>query len=473
MKKITQLFTLLTLAFAFSINAQENCANAVAVTSGVTNTTTINNDGIQDAEMTLGGGFDAAWYTFTAPGAGSIDIESCLGGADTVLYVGTGTCGSLTSIAAVDDACDEGAGLGYAAALYDISVTNGTTYYIEWGDWYEDGPFDWTLTFTPAASCEVPSNVTADFLTDVQLDFSWSVPIAGTPVSYDWEIQPDGVAQGTPGALAGANTTSLSASSGAVLSAGTAYDLYIRTNCTAGSSVYLQLDFTTNAVPPPANDNACNAQPIIVSSAPATYSNEGATTETDEPGGNCWFIPNDISHSVWFEFTTQVADDITVSLDFAGGSLGDTQLAVYSGDCSNLAGLTEVGCDDDSGLGLLSTVTMANLAAGTYLVQVEGYNLDVGTFDIEITATNVLSVENLESNTEFTYYPNPVKNSLNFQAQNNIEDVTVYNLLGQEVLKVTPNDTIGMVDMSALTTGTYIAAVTINNVRKTIRVIKQ
>ncbi len=73
----------------------------------------------------------------------------------------------------------------------------------------------------------------------------------------------------------------------------------------------------------------------------------------------------------------------------------------------------------------------------------------------------------------FTFYPNPVKNTLTLNAQNIIEQVAMYNMLGQEVLRATPNTVDSDLDMSNLQTGTYFVKVTIGNVTKTIRVIKQ
>ncbi|MEH6536259.1 MAG: T9SS type A sorting domain-containing protein [Psychroserpens sp.] len=78
-----------------------------------------------------------------------------------------------------------------------------------------------------------------------------------------------------------------------------------------------------------------------------------------------------------------------------------------------------------------------------------------------------------ESLNSFTYYPNPVKDSLVLKSQSNVQSVTVYNVLGQEVLSVSPNTTNTLVDMSQLTTGAYFAKVTINDVTETVRIIKQ
>jgi len=77
------------------------------------------------------------------------------------------------------------------------------------------------------------------------------------------------------------------------------------------------------------------------------------------------------------------------------------------------------------------------------------------------------------NNSGFTYYPNPVKNVLNLSYAQNISDVAVFNLLGQQVITKTVNSNSGQVDMSGLAAGTYMVKVTADNQVKTIKVIKE
>ena len=73
---------------------------------------------------------------------------------------------------------------------------------------------------------------------------------------------------------------------------------------------------------------------------------------------------------------------------------------------------------------------------------------------------------------QFTFFPNPVNDTLTIKAQASIDSITVYNMLGQAVVRSTPNTTDSTVDMSALQTGAYFVQVSINNTLKTVRVIK-
>ena len=82
------------------------------------------------------------------------------------------------------------------------------------------------------------------------------------------------------------------------------------------------------------------------------------------------------------------------------------------------------------------------------------------------------------SNTEFIaanikMYPNPVSNSLTIQALNVIENIAIFNVLGQEVMNKNSNDNSFIVDMSCLQAGIYVVKAKINGVVSTSRVIKE
>ncbi|REE08277.1 putative secreted protein (Por secretion system target) [Winogradskyella pacifica] len=233
---------------------------------------------------------------------------------------------------------------------------------------------------------------------------------------------------------------------------------------------------------PPVNDDIATAIAITIDEGFCDGSNTNSSnisaTDSAELIGDC-FSGTNAASDVWFTFTVP-ADiaSVDVSTDFTGGTLTDTELAVYSGIPGNLV---EIGCSQDDGTTILSNgssynsliTDLAVTVGETYYVQVDGYTTQTGTFCLDISTNQVLSTVNYESESAFTYYPNPVKNTLTLNAQNTIEQVAMYNMLGQEVLRVTPNAVDSDLDMSNLQTGTYFVKVTIANVTETIRVIKQ
>lgn len=119
----------------------------------------------------------------------------------------------------------------------------------------------------------------------------------------------------------------------------------------------------------------------------------------------------------------------------------------------------------------ISIPTSTVLADGItyYVTQTEnGCRSDI----LPILADNPLG--NITHETSgFTLYPNPVKNVLNLSYNKNISKIQVINLLGQEILTKSINNTEGQVDMSNIASGTYLVKVTADNQVKTIKVIKE
>ena|SRR6218665_107760 len=83
-----------------------------------------------------------------------------------------------------------------------------------------------------------------------------------------------------------------------------------------------------------------------------------------------------------------------------------------------------------------------------------------------------LAVENFTSGT-VTIYPNPVNDILNVSFDAAINAVSIYNVLGQEVLAKTLNAKEGKIDVSGLYPGTYIVKIATEGQVKTLKVIKK
>ena len=232
---------------------------------------------------------------------------------------------------------------------------------------------------------------------------------------------------------------------------------------------------------PPANDDINFAVAITVDEGFCDGTNTNGTnlfgSDSGEADGSCF--NNGADNDVWFTFTVpNGVATVNVSTDFTGGTLVDTEIAVYSGLPSSLV---ELDCSQDEGTTVLSNgqtwnsiiADLAVTVGETYYVQVAGYDTnDTGTFCLDVSTNQVLGVADIDE-VIFTYYPNPVNNTLKLNAQNTIESVYILNMLGQVVLKSKPNALTGLLEMSDLETGTYFVKVTIANTTRTVRVIKQ
>ena len=99
-------------------------------------------------------------------------------------------------------------------------------------------------------------------------------------------------------------------------------------------------------------------------------------------------------------------------------------------------------------------------------------NFGGGVWAFRFINSTALGIDDVNPVSSFNFFPNPVNNVLTIKAQASIDSITVYNMLGQAVVRSTPNTTDSTVDMSALQTGAYFVQVSINNTVKTVRVIK-
>ena len=86
------------------------------------------------------------------------------------------------------------------------------------------------------------------------------------------------------------------------------------------------------------------------------------------------------------------------------------------------------------------------------------------------TATASIDKNNLSN---VSLYPSPAQNELTISAENTIQNVTVYNVLGRKVQSFNVNATSKRLDVSSLSTGIYILKYTANNVVGSMKFIKE
>lgn len=84
----------------------------------------------------------------------------------------------------------------------------------------------------------------------------------------------------------------------------------------------------------------------------------------------------------------------------------------------------------------------------------------------------VLSTNDFET-LKARIYPNPAKDLLNIESEISIEKVSVYNILGQEVISKSPNAELVTLDVSSLQVGVYIVKTSINGNVSSTRFIKE
>ncbi len=102
-------------------------------------------------------------YSIVAPITGVMNVNSCLGGADTRLTVFNNVCRGEPLATAIlgqnDDACEFEAGGDLWASNLDVIVEAGETYLIVWDDAWDDTGFDFEVSFGNFPSSNVTFTV--------------------------------------------------------------------------------------------------------------------------------------------------------------------------------------------------------------------------------------------------------------------------------------------------------------------------
>ena len=99
------------------------------------------------------------------------------------------------------------------------------------------------------------------------------------------------------------------------------------------------------------------------------------------------------------------------------------------------------------------------------------YSSETGIGIYKYTGPEILSIADLHAK-GFTSFPNPVKDIFKLGAKESITNVSVVNLLGQEVYASQPSSLTHDIDMSNLPHGTYIVNITIGDVAGSVKVVK-
>ena len=231
-----------------------------------------------------------------------------------------------------------------------------------------------------------------------------------------------------------------------------------------GATGNFTLDVTCTPTPPP-NDMIVNSIDVDEIGFPYTdpaVAMPAATTENGNPVG-CDLTG---ANGVWYNFVAAGDGTANAMIVTPGGA---SSVTFYTAPNENATetDLTLVQQQSNQ-CGPGTSASIFTLAGQAYYVFV----LNSGAVtDIVIDGTNLGVSDNAISG--FSYYPNPSNGVLNLQSVDNIEHVSLYNLLGQRVLDNQVNATESKLDVSGLSTGTYLMKVTVNGQIGTYKVLKQ
>jgi hypothetical protein len=480
------------------------CASAVNITANGTyvigTITGTKSTGTGTCFTTSSTSPNSMWYKFTPSSSGVMSISSDIAAnpadADTRLSVHTAVtaCTDPWVCVASNDDVDA---TNFRSALSNVTVTAGTTYYIEWDDRWENVGGSFTFTFT-GQSCFIPSGFT--FLgppTTTTASIGWTAPTSGTtPVGYVFEYGPQGFTQGTGTTI---NTTTNSAAL-TNLNPSTVYSFYVRSNCGAGDFSLWSNAISFNTVFEPTNPTystgfenssfpfigwlaatpvagslwgvnaAVSGDPTVYAGANSIFSLSSTTVNTDSSvisrgvnltAGNLATVSFYVSN-----FKTIATSTATSNFDVKWGTA--QTLASQTNTIGTEAGYSSAAFTQ-------KTYTFTPSTTGVYYFSIQNkspINSQAGTHGILVDSFTVSQLLSSESFTlsGVTMYPNPATDILNIQSETEVlTKVSITDLNGRVVKEVSNN--LSQISLENLAKGIYMVTIESATAKKVEKLI--
>ena len=296
----------------------------------------------------------------------------------------------------------------------------------------------------------------------------WMFTPAGTPnYSFEWFEGTTSLGSSTDITVYPSTTTTYTAQVN--------YTLCDGSTASITDDVIITVDNTT--VPDAFTlESATELTPVTINNAgqigDSAYNFSAYTPDNLEPIPSCF--TNGISASGWYSFVAPEYGEVTINAYVPGTD--HVALAVYDATgaiCTNLPTYnTEIACEAESNT-IVFTGENALTENSTYFIQVANTPNNVATYGIEVVNMNTAKNEDITRST-FKYYPNPVnQNILYIEAEQAIETIEVYNMLGQTLIQQMPNTTKTDINMQNLAKGQYFVKVTVGNNSKVVQIIKE
>jgi hypothetical protein len=170
-------------------------------------------------------------------------------------------------------------------------------------------------------------------------------------------------------------------------------------------------------------------------------------------------------------FGTSVDIDSNGSTIVAGttGTTGYAKVFKFIGGAWVQQGVNIIGEANGDQFGRSSSISSNGSIVAVGTQGNDGNGVNAGR--VRVFENTSLSTSDFDSNS-FSFYPNPAIDIVNFSSSATIETITIYNVLGQEVLFKEVNSSEFILDISKLSNSTYIAKLNGNSKMKTFKFIK-
>lgn len=197
-----------------------------------------------------------------------------------------------------------------------------------------------------------------------------------------------------------------------------------------------------------------NRQIIIIDSA---NSSETISHCYDNMDNTCWVINS--------------VDGTALSVNFNQGTIEsccDT-ITIYDGEDDN-APIIYQGNNNGDLEGLQFTGTANKMFIKIDSNEAISCSTAEGTqWNFSVNRTLSVSDNNLNS---FTFYPNPTRDRIEFNANQSVDNIIIFNILGKTVTNAKVNLSNNTIDVSSLASGAYLMKVSIGSVTQNYKFIK-
>ena len=473
------------------------CDSAEALTPGTQQSgNTLDFGDTFDDSLCLGyyDGGDDAVYSYLATEDGetmtvTVDFTATYGGVSMSLGCPSGDSTAYTCVGSASSTSS-----GEKSFTSD-SLIAGETYYIHISTWASPQTTAYTLdtVVIEAPACLDPIALEAASITTDSADISWTSGDSSFNIEVV-DITGGGTATGT---ATYSGVTSPYALTG--LLDNNAYIVYVQTDCGADLSEWVSTGFTTlplPIIPDYTNDFSTFPGDLWSTGSPTNsfaspwladgFANDGSTGAAksniyssnniqvlESPifdlSGGVYYLNMKAAVTQWGNinaFAMGSDDSVSVSVSVDGGNYD----VLHTWNESNNPGpsgtnMPEVELDAYSSANVKFLITMSD---GT-INDPEDYDFFIDDFQITSTSLGIKDLSTLQ----FTYFPNPVNDKLTINAQTNVDNIVVFNMLGQVVSSQSPYSLNCLVDMASMRTGVYFVQVSIGNNTQTVRVLKQ
>jgi len=285
----------------------DTCATAInldGLTSPLSSTTAGGSDDFTPS-CTFGPGSEL-FYSITVPNGYVLVAGLNSSAYSTVTSLFYGTCDNQTSISCLSFSND-------STTWENTTGSTQTVYWVQDGYYGGSGEFTLAWTLTPPPPCNIPRNVTGTMVTLTTANISWTVPVTGNPVSYEYAVtQSD-----TPPTTGTTITTSLSFTN--VPTVANAYNyVWVRTNCGPdGYSEWVKYEFYSgHCIPTSDSFEYYNIVSFVTTNGFSNISSTDEQTEAYVNGFNNMVVGQEPGGSFSYTITTDTYTNVDIWVDW-------------------------------------------------------------------------------------------------------------------------------------------------------------